>query len=210
MSPVDLRKATPLALGWLAWLAGASVLLLSESLPFRLAFVRPETLFGALVQAQLFFVVLLWPISLPAGAPEAALARVAALLALSLPLLLVGANVSDAGAGILLLSQFLVAAHAAFTAGLYAFAGVRAGPWYYLGAFAASALLPLAAFLSHEFDGPDLSPLAWVSPFWGARGIAAAPGPAFGQACLFAALAVGLHLAARFLRREVDAPAPAK
>jgi hypothetical protein len=200
---VDLRKAVPLLLVWIALLCGAILLPAAENLPFRLGFVRPDSLFTAFVEAQVGFVVLLWPLFLGSDSMREALARLAALLALAFPLLLVAANLSDAGAGTVLRAQLLVAALAVLAAALEAFLGKKARPGYYLVAFLLSALAPFSAFLSREFGGPDLSGLAWVSPFW------AAAHPTFGPSALFGGLALALLAATRLFRREMDAASPA-
>lgn len=201
---MDLRKAVPLLLAWLGTTSGALLLPLSDALPFRLGFVRPDNLFTVFVEMELLFVVLLWPLFLPALRPRESLPRLAALLALGFPPLLVAANLSDAGAGTVLRAQSLVASLAAFAAGLFGLLGERAGPGYYLVAFLLSAAAPFVAFLSREFGGPDLSGLAVLSPFWGAAR------PSFAPALLFGVAALALLAGGRFLRREVDGPPAAQ
>jgi hypothetical protein len=199
----DLRRSVPLLLSWIGLLVASLLVPVSEALPFRLGFVRPDNLFVAFTEAQVGFVVLLWPLFLGNEAPAAAFVRLGALVVLASPLLLVAANVSDAGAGTLIRTQLLVAALGGFAVALGATLGSGAAPGYYLGAFVLSALVPFAAFLSHEFGGPDLSGLSLVSPFW------AAARPSFGPAALFGGLAVALLAARRLLSRGMDAGSPA-
>jgi len=198
---MDLRKAVPLLLAWIAAVCGAILFPLSESLPFRLGPARPAGAFVAFVQVQVLFLVLAWPLTLGTVGVREAMGRLGALLALGLPPALVAADVSGEGAGALLRAQALAASFGAFAAALFGFAGPAAGPWYYLGAFLLSAGVPFAAFLSREFGGPDLAGLSILSPAWGATR------PSYGQALLFGAAALALLAALRFLRREVDAPA---
>lgn len=201
---MDLRKAVPLLLAWLAVTCGALLVPLTDALPFRLGFVRPDNLFTVFVEVEVFFVVLLWPLFLGALRPRDSLPRLAALLVLGFPPLLVAANLSEAGAGSLLRGQLLVAALAASAAGLFGLLGERAGPGYYGVAFLLSAVAPFVAFLSREFGGPDLSGLAVLSPFWGAAR------PSLAPALLFGVAALALLAGGRLLRRGMDAPGAAQ
>jgi hypothetical protein len=198
---VDLRKAVPLLLAGLALGCAAILVPLSDALPFRLGFVKPATLFTALVEARVFFALLLWPLFLePALRPAEGLLRLGALHALTAPLVLVAANISDTGAADLARAEFLCAGLAALALGLRSLLGESAGPAYFAGSFVVSALLPFVAFLAHESGGSDLSGLSIVSPFW------AAAAPGWGAPVLFGALALGALVAARLLKRE-GAPA---
>ena len=216
-----LQKTILLYLTWLAAISGALIVMLGDLLPVPLSFVRPETLFLCFLECQVFFVVFIWPLFLPALVREGAAAanllmQVGVLLIFSFPLALLCSNVSDRSAGTLMAGQALIAALAVLVAGVYTLAGKRrwkVGPWYLLAAFALGAGLPFLGFLSHEVarsesgPGPDLSFLAAVSPFWGAA--RAGGGHALFQSVLCVAIAAGLFVAASLSPKEVDAVSPA-
>ncbi len=209
MVAVNASRAIVLYLAWLGTLVGALVAMMAEVSPVRLSFIRPDTLFVAFTEAQVFFALLVWPFFVPwlgSGAPLGGAARhlreILVLLAFSFPLALMCANVSSAGAGTILRSQLLVAALAAFAAALGAPGGRGTAPWYVGGILALSAGPPFLHFLVGVLGrGPDLSFASWVSPFWGAARVA--EGASLATAAFFGG---GALVAFRLLRGEVDGP----
>lgn len=205
MVRVDPDRAVRLYLLWLGALCAALILSLSDVLPFRLSFVRPDNLLNCFTLIQVFFMVLVWPLRIPAllETPEAGrsprlIPEIVVLIVLSLPPALVCANVSDTGAGAVVRGQTLVASVGGFVAGLFALArdrGWRIGPWYFLAAFALSAALPFLAFLSVQFGEGGLGFIAVANPFWGALRLSG-PGSLI-QAAVFAGLAASLGAAGR-------------
>jgi len=184
-----LHQSTALYLSWIGALCGGFVLLLADLLPFALPFASPATFFLCVVELELFFVLLVWPLFVPSllrsGCPAPALLLyVGILLLFSLPLAMIGANVSSIDASGLVRSQVHVAALAALGAGVAARLP-SAMPWYFLGVFWISAAHPFWFFLQHQLDARSPSISVYLSPFWGAAAAAAAP--AWVQTGLFGA-----------------------
>lgn len=203
MALPPLHRSAGLYLTWIGGLCGAVVLLLGDVLPFALTFATPGAFFLSLVQIEIFFVLLVWPLFVPSLQKDGIrglflLASLLVLLLFALPLLLIGANISNAGARDLVRSQAQVFGLAALAAGVAA-KRPAAMPWYLLCVFLLSTLPPLDLFLNREM-GSKVHPSAasWFSPFWGA----AAGGPAAWFQAGIGALA-GLGLLAR-----KEAPAP--
>ena len=194
----DRARVIPLYLSWVGTLCGALLLLLADVLPVRLSFVRPDTLFVCLTEVEIAFVLFAWPVFVPRlGVGGARLLLEASVLLLAaLPLTLIAANVSNVGAATFLRSQALVGALAALAGALPQLErtrGWRVGPWYVLGAFAASALLPFLWFAASMIGGADLAWIATLSPFWAAARADGAAAAVFGglAATLFAAGRLG-------------------
>lgn len=219
MVRVNLQKAILLYLSWLAVISGALILSLSDILPFKLSFVRPDNLFVCLTECQVFFVLLVWPLFIPsitreepdpdpqAGAVHLLLMQICVLIVFALPLALICSNVANVSALTFLRGQALVAALAAFVSVLYAVTidrKWRVGPWYFLGMFLVSAGLPFLSFLAGDFGGKDLSSFSLVSPFWGAAHVDGKV--SLIQAGIYAGLTVALLMAGSFRRATVDAP----
>ncbi len=203
MGRIDFQKTVVLYLAWLGALSAALVVSLSDALPLRLSFVRPDNLFAAFLMCRVFFAVFLWPLFIPWIAPRPGwglLLPVGVLAALALPPAVVCADVSDAGWAALARGEALVAALAALAAAIFS-TGCPA-PWYFLGAFTLSALAPFVSFMAREFGGADLDFLALASPFWGAYRVDG--GVSLAQAGAYAVVAAVLWLAFK-----VDAPDPA-
>lgn len=189
----DRTKAIPLHLSWVGTLCGALLLLLSDVLPVRLGFVRPGTLFTCLTEIEVAFVLFAWPayLSWASPSPGRSLGDLGLLLLAALPLALIAANVSNAGAGEFLRTQAIPASLGALTAALHALArrcGWRVGPWQVLGVFLLGAFLPFLAFVT----GGAGSWSSVLSPFWAAGRPGVASSAIFGGAAalLFAAAAV--------------------
>ncbi len=204
------RASLPLLLSWLGFLCGAIVAALGDVLPWRIDFVGPGDLLTGLAVCQVFFALFVWPLFIPSiaarGEAVPLLAHVGALALLGLPLVLVCANVSDAGAVALVGSQVLAAALAALVAGIYSLGmrrGWRIGPWYVLGASVVSGGPPLALFVAGGFGSAGDAGPAWaaaLSPFWGP--LHAGDGGALLQGGVCAVLAGAAFAAARIFPRE--------
>ena len=198
MAIPPLHQSSGHYLGWVGGLCGAIVLLLGEVLPFRLPFATPGNFFVSLVVLELFFVLLIWPLFVPTilkdgTAAPALLIHVGTLLLLALPLLLIAANIASVSGIGVLRSQAHVAALAVLGAGV-ASRFRSALPWYLLGVFVLSAILPFWGFLEQlGAKAPAIS--AYLSPFWGAAANDA--GPLWVQTGLFGAAGVALLALAR-------------
>jgi len=201
MTLPPLHRSSGLYLSWIGGLCGAVIFLLGKILPYPLPFATPGLFFLSLVEVEVFFVLLVWPLFVPSLEKDgirgfALLGSVAILILFALPLLLIGANVSGVGATDLVRSQALVLGLAALAAGVAS--RLRpALPWYLLAVFVLSALPPLSYYLQNQMQAraPLASP--YLSPFWGA----AAGGAAAWVQCGLAGIA-GLVLLAR---KEPDA-----
>jgi hypothetical protein len=146
----------------------------------------------ALVVAQAFFLLFLWPLSerrrraRGVRAAFGAVLRVVALLALSAPLLLLARRTTPTGAWALGWSQGLV-----LLLGIGAGAAARlrgAVAWYYPFVFLWSAGLPFAAYVLRSQGGVDASWAGAVSPLWGVARVAEG-GPPWGPLGAFGGLA---------------------
>jgi hypothetical protein len=184
-----LHQSTALFLSWIGGLCGGFVLLLADVLPFPLPFATPASFFGAVVELEIFFVLVVWPLFIPsllrAGcATPMLLFYVAILLLFSLPLALIGANVSSAEASALVRSRAHVAALAVLGAGVAARLPSSL-PWYFLAVFWVSAAHPFWFFLEHQLGANAPSISVYLSPFWGAA--AAGSAPAWVQTGLYGA-----------------------
>jgi hypothetical protein len=183
MAREQIQKTVLLYLYWLGFLGAVLVVLLADILPFRPAFVSPENLFLCLIEAELFFVLVIWPpfVTTLLRPEEPGVSRMRCslglllqaclLLLLALPLALVCGGISHADAGLFLRGHLLVAVLAVFVAALFPLAHRlrrRIQVWYYLGFFLLSAALPFLYFVIRERrqTGPEF--LAFFSPFWAA------------------------------------------
>ena len=194
MTLPPLHQSTALYLSWIGGLCGGFVLLLADVLPFPLPFATPANFFGAIVELEIFFVLLIWPLFVPSllktgGTAPMLLLYVGILLLFSLPLAMIGANVSSVEASALVRSRAHVAALAALAAGVAARLP-SALPWYLLGVFWVSAAQPFWFFLQHQLGAKAPGISVYLSPFWGAA--AAESGPAWVQTGLYGAAGVVL------------------
>lgn len=179
MTLPPLHRSTALYLSWIGGLCAGIVLLLADLLPFPLPFATPANFFGAIVELEIFFVLLVWPLFVPTllrtgCAAPTLLAYVGALLLFSLPLAMIGANVSSVDGSALIRSRALVAALAALGAGMAARLP-SALPWYLLGVFWISAAHPFWFFLQHQMGAQAPAISVYLSPFWGAAAAESAP-----------------------------------
>ena len=164
-TPVTAARGVPLYPAWLGLVSGLLLLGLADPLPWRLTFLTPDRLHGAVLQTQLFVALVVAPFL----ASEAVHAPV--LAALGLPLAAAASSASATPWGVVLLAQVLLVPPAALALLL----GARYPRAYVLGLLGLSALVPFAAFLAAEFGGRSLGALAAVSPFWAFARPASAP-----------------------------------
>jgi hypothetical protein len=173
MTLPPVHRSSGLYLSWIGGLCGTVVLLLGNVLPFPLTFATPSAFFLSLVDVELFFALLIWPLFVPSLRKDGVrgldlLASIAVLVLFALPLLLIGANVSSVGAEGLVRSQALVVGLAALGAGVAS--GLRpALPWYLLAVFVLSTVPPLGHFLENQMEARAPLSTAFLSPFWGAE-----------------------------------------
>lgn len=220
---IHLPRALGLYLAWLSLVSGALLVALGSVLPFGIGRIDPRGAFACLIEAELFFVLVVWPFFIPRlfvprgpvplgpGVEGHLLVlQVGILFLVALPLAFLTRNLADLGAREFFVGHALVASVACFVAGLFTLAGIRVqrvAPWYLAGLFAASAALPFLHFLSLEYGGPALGWLAVLSPFWGAARLEeVAP---LVSSAIFALAAVALFLAAPYVRSPAaSSPAP--
>ncbi|HZE99282.1 MAG TPA: hypothetical protein VE981_19920 [Planctomycetota bacterium] len=172
MPAPPLHRFSGLYLSWIGALCGAVIVLLYNLLPFPLTFATPGLFFLSIVQVEVFFALLIWPLFVPdlkrAGVRGAwMLAPVAILILFALPIALIGANVSSVPPLAVVRSQALVAGLAALSAGMAS--RLRAAmPWYLLALFLLSTVPPFLLFLNSQLLAtvPSVSP--YMSPFWSA------------------------------------------
>jgi hypothetical protein len=187
MSIPPLHRSGALYLSWIGGLCGAVILLLADVLPFAVSFATPASFLTCIVELEIAFVLLVWPLFVPGMLREGCavpmiLLHVGVLLLFALPLVLIGANVAGAGAASVLRGQVLVGALAALGAGVAA--RFRAAlPGYLLGVFWFSAAHPFWSFLADQMGAGSPGGAAYLSPFWGAATSLAAP--AWVQAAAF-------------------------
>jgi hypothetical protein len=172
-----VHRDLPILVLWLVVLIGLAVVLISEKHPLR--FVGESSLLVALVELELAFILLVWPLwlgrSLKASeAPREVMLQVAlqigALFLIGLPINLIAQAISNASAStfaalcaVLMSTQLLVGSLYVLGASLR----LNLHPYYYLGVFVTQALLPFLGYLLVEFTNAEsLSILKIVSPFW--------------------------------------------
>ena len=217
---IDVPRAIVMYLLWLGLTAGALLVAMADGLPVKLGFIRPDSVFTLLIEAELFFVLFIWPFFVPrlhkpvtidasrlgTGAHLLVL-QVIVLFVVALPVALLCTNLADIGTGEFLRGHLLVAVLATFVATLHDAAterGATLAPWYFLAAFIVAGGAPFADYLRWSRGGtPGL--LSHVSPFWtGARLDGAAP---LIMTAVFAAATIGLMAAVPFLKRRQAQPA---
>jgi hypothetical protein len=182
-----LHKSTALHLAWIGGLCGAIILMLADLLPYRLPFATPDKFFAAVIELEIFFVLLVWPLFVPSllreGIPAPMiLVQIAVLLLFGLPVVLIAANVTGADPAGVLRGQALVAALAVLGAGVAArFRSML--PGYLLAVFWLSAAHPFWAFLGDQMGAASPGISVYLSPFWGA--VAGTAAPAWIQAALY-------------------------
>ncbi|MBI2931970.1 MAG: hypothetical protein HYY16_09985 [Planctomycetes bacterium] len=212
---IHIPRAIVLYLLWLGFISAALLCATGNVLPFGLGFISPEDAFTCLIEAELFFVLVIWPffipgllvrkVSIPSGVSGHAhllVLQVCVLFVVALPVAFLCQNLADVGARVFFSGHLLVATAACFVAALFGVGAERknrVAPWYFLGFFVASAFVPFVHYVAVEFAGQSLRFLAAVSPFWGAAELDGGA-PLVGST-LFALAALGLFAAAPFWGR---------
>jgi hypothetical protein len=179
MSKQSPRSLSGVWLGAALWLAtclaafGIAVLGLLSTERLRSP-VEIEAAPAALAVGQVFFLMVLWPLferRADRGDLLGGLARLAALMLLSAPLVLLSSTLTAVGARELLLGQLLVA-----VLGVLVVSTVRLPrfhTWYYPALFLMSAVVPFAAYLLLETGGVSTSWAVPISPFWATGAVVA-------------------------------------
>lgn len=191
-APATIRKAELAApLTWMLFLSAALLVLLSEAVPLEMPALRPEGALTLFVQAEAFFLLLLWPLFL--ARPDASASvmwQLAVVLVLSLPLSFVAAGVAGAGPAAWVESRILVASVALVPAGFFLSPWAAKGAAAYFAAVLALSLgLPYAGFLG----APDS--LAAAGSAFRAASLVLEPGWAAGVgACVAVHGAAGILL----------------
>jgi hypothetical protein len=179
MTLPPLHKSAGLYLSWIGGLCGAVLLLLGNLLPYPVPFATPGNFFLCIVELEVFFALLVWPLFVPGLQKDGVqgpmlLAVVGVLILFALPLVLIGANVSSVDAATLVRSQGLVVGLAALGGGVAARKPALT-PWYLLIVFWLSAAPPFWMYLSREMGARAPAVSVYASPFWGAAAEAGAP-----------------------------------
>lgn len=229
MARLNVPRVLSLYLAWMGLTCGTLLAGIGGMLPFGLGAMGPDAAFLGLIEAELFFVTVVWPFFMPklilpeaaaavrtagpGGEPHLLILQIGVLLGVAMPLALVSRNLSQISPGEFFRAQLLVGAIACFvTVLLDRPAGSRVRSWYFLGFFVVSALFPFAGFLARETgSGGGLDFLSAVSPFWAAaqfRSDAALSWAPGAQAAVFGVLALALLFSGAFTRRVDAAPSP--
>jgi hypothetical protein len=215
---VNVPRAIGLYLVWLSFISGVLLLALGDVVPMRLAFITPESAFTCLIEAELFFVLVIWPFFIPkllvprapmpsiptgvGGEGHLLALQICVLFVVAMPVGFLCQNLANVSAREFAIGHLLVATAAGFVAALWwagSERGVRMAPWYFLGFFVASAMLPFVHYLAIEHAGASLGFLSAVSPFWAAAELGS--GTPIVASVLFGTVALALFMAAPFLRR---------
>lgn len=214
---IDVPRAIVMYLLWLGLISGSLIVAMSDALPVKVGFLHPDNVFTLLIEAELFFVLVIWPFFVPkllkpvtidtAKTNESHLLvlQVLVLFIVGLPVALLCTSLSDVGAVPFLAGHLLVAAAASFVAALHDLAIERKfafAPVYFAVAFAIAGLAPFVDFLRWGREGGSGMPglLTWVSPFWTASRLeGSAP---IVMAAVLGAVAVSAMVAAPFARKR--------
>jgi hypothetical protein len=214
---VDVPRAVVLYLLWLGFISGALIVGMSDLSPLPLGVIDPTNVFTLLIEAELFFVLVIWPFFVPRllkPKVELSAARLGAeghllvlqvgvLFVVALPVGLLCQNLASVSPGGFLAGHLLVVVMASFVASLFAIAEERrvsVAPWYLLGMFACAGGFPFAHFLT----GGRLGWLASASPFWAAAGLGTGAAAPMVLSAVFGGLTVALFGVGPFLRRASD------
>ena len=212
MTRLNVPRALALYLAWMGVTSGTLLAGIGGLLPFGLGSVGPDAAFVGLIEAEIFFVTVLWPFFIPrlilpearaatqtsgpGGESHFLMLQIGVLLAVALPLAIVSRNLSQVDGSDFFRSQLLVGAIGCFVTVLLGRPeAARIRTWYFLGFFVVAALFPFAAFLSGGMKRGGLDFLAAASPFWAAAQFRAeaplswAPGA---QAAIYGALAIAV------------------
>lgn len=178
---METKKTSQAYLWWFIFLAGIIWLLLSDILPIKFKFAEPQNVYYGFVEAELFFVLLLWPIFIPkileaeislgtsiANVPML-LIQIVAFFILALPLAVICLNIGELGWQALLKGQFFVFILASVVALLFNVTFKRGKDithLYYFVVFMFSAGAPFLYFILREYEGKELFALPLLSPFY--------------------------------------------
>jgi len=201
------RRWAAAAVLWLAvCAAAAAVAVLGVLSVERLRSpVEIDSAYVALVVAEAFFLVFLWPFFERRAGGESfgevvagAAARLVGLLFLATPLIVLATRLCETPPLAVVRSQAMV-----FLIGVAVAVAVRlpgAVLWYLPAAFLLSAGVPFASYLLREECGIPVAWAATLSPLW-ASGAAAAGSPSHASFIVFACLGAGALLALALSRR---------
>jgi hypothetical protein len=181
---IHVPRTIALFLVWLGFISSAMLAAMGDLLPFGLGSMRPESAFTCLIEAELFFVLAIWPFFIPrvvvprvevppgvSGEGHLLMLQVCVMFVVAMPLAFLSQNLASIGAREFFVGHLLVATAAAFVAAVFGTGPERPSrvtPWYFLGFFVLSGLVPFAHYLSLEYSGTSLAALSAVSPFWSA------------------------------------------
>jgi hypothetical protein len=225
---IDVPRAAVLYLLWIGFISGALLVGMADLLPVSLGSIDPSRVFTLLIEAELFFVLVIWPFFVPrllkrdltvdtaklasvGGESPMLVLQVAVLFVVALPVALLSSTISSVSPGAFLRGHLLVAVMASFVAALLnATKGRNAGAvsGYFLGLFLLAAGGPFVHFLATEhFQAGSLRFLASMSPFWAA--VHLEPGTSHAslplvQSAVVAVATVVLLAAAPFLGKNVE------
>jgi hypothetical protein len=207
---VKIQRDLPVFTVWLILLISASVLLIADKFPWRLSLLNDTNLFLIVIELELGFILVLFPLFISRALKDCATARESLMQGVSeslglwliaLPVNLVAQAVSHIeparfilGLALLLSSSLLVAALAALK--------LNTLPYYFMGLFATQAFAPFAGYVVLEFTGAEnVSVMKILCPFWAA---AAPDSASVVNAILLAAVSIALGLSSGF-RKPIDA-----
>jgi hypothetical protein len=207
----ELRRALATWLCWMTFLCLGLILAMSGTLPLRLAILERRNLNVLLLETEIFFLLLVWPLFIPMmvqhlqGRRDRCLQLLIhglILLLLSFPLALVTHFVSRAEATVLLAGRLLAAAAALFVVGFFGLGQdrrERLSRAYFLLLLILTGALPYAHFILTR--AADAGVAAWFSPLWSASRLNAAPGLPLTSAAIFGGVGAAL-VGMSFLRRH--------
>jgi hypothetical protein len=168
---------------YLLWLGFVSLIfILFFSLKLENGFITPKYIYHCLLEAELFFILILWPCLLIRILEETVLedkramkqiklifTHIILFFVLALPLVVICEGISRWGIDIALRMHLVVFTYALFVGSVLCLGlryGIETIPWYYLFIFLSSAGVPFFYYIGLEFLEVDLSELSIISPFW--------------------------------------------
>src|SRR5690349_5032468 len=226
MTRFNVPGVLSLYLAWMGLTCAALLAGIGGMLPFGIGSLGPDAAFLGLIEAELFFVTVVWPFFMPrlilpqaatvtkivgpGSEPHLLILQIGVMLGVAMPLALVSRNLSQIGTGEFFLAQLLVGVIACFVTALLDLPGMgRIRHWYFLGFFMCSALCPFVGFLGREMGIDWVGNLSVLSPFWAAaqfRSDAAMRLVPMIQVFVFGLAAMALLILAPFLRPVDSAP----
>jgi|GEM_PF-2603591 len=158
----------------------------SEVVQMNLSFIKPENMYICLVEAELFFILIIWPFFITPtldenypvpknkfmhGKVSILLLQILLFFILVLPYSLICQNISNVDWVILLKGYVNLLAIALLVTAIFWSAFTRKlyiEPWYYFAVIFLSIGLPFLYYIDLEFYDENLLALSVFSPFWGA------------------------------------------